>query len=111
VLNEPGPKGPPTALVIVDYSESSGKDLTRNFGEVCSLLFPSGSFTQKLRTGLVGSSPIAAFASIAAKRAEWAVEGEVRHVTLIRQDTQFRMKERKARPCPREGGPSAATRK
>jgi hypothetical protein len=95
VLNEPGPKEPPSALVKVDYSESSWRsDLTKHFCEVCSLLSRVSASRKNCELGLSALNRIAAFASIAAKRPEWAVEREFRHVTLVRQNFQNQMKER-----------------
>jgi hypothetical protein len=95
VLNEPGPEGSSSALVKVDYSESSWRDdLTGHFGEVCSLLSRAVPSRKTFELGLSALHRVAAFASIGAKRAEWAVEQEFREVTLVPKKSQIRLLER-----------------
>jgi hypothetical protein len=95
VLNEPGPEDSSSALVKVDYSESSWRsDLAQNFGPVCSLLSRLPPSRRTLELGLSALHRIAAFASIGAKRAEWAVEQEFREVTLVPKKSQIRLLER-----------------
>ena len=97
VLDEPGPKDPPSALVQVNYSEASWRsDLTKHFGQVCSLLSRVVASRKNCELGLSALYRTAAFASIAAKRREWAGEREFRHVTLVRQKLQGQLKEREA---------------
>jgi hypothetical protein len=79
----------------VDYSEVSWRSgLTHNFGAVCSLLSRAVPSRSNFELGLSALHRIAAFASIGAKRAEWAVEQEFREVTLVRQSSNIRLKER-----------------
>lgn len=95
LLDESGPEDPPSALVKVDYSESSWRsDLTKNFGAVCALLSRAKTTRSNYELGLSALHRIAAFASIGAKRAGWAVEQEFRHVTLVRQNSRVQLKER-----------------
>jgi hypothetical protein len=97
VLDEPSPKGYSSALVKVDYSEQSWRaSLAQNFGAVCSLLSGVAASGKNLRLGLAALHRIAAFASIGAKRAEWAVEQEFRQVTVIPQNSDLRIEEREA---------------
>jgi hypothetical protein len=97
VLNEPGPKDLPWVLVKVDYSETSWRsDLTKNFSAVCSLLARAKASRGNYELGLSALHRIAAFASIGAKRAVWAVEREFRWVTLVRQNSEIQLKERDA---------------
>jgi hypothetical protein len=96
-LDEPGPTDPPSALVKVDYSESSWRcDLTKTFGAICALLARAGASRRNHELGLSALHRIAAFASIGAKRAEWAVEQEFRWVTLVSRNSQIQLKERDA---------------
>jgi hypothetical protein len=95
VLDEPGPEDFSSALIKVDYSEPSWRaSLTQNFGAVCSLLNSYGASRRNLELGLAALHRIAAFASIGAKRVEWEVEQEFRQVTLVRQNSNIRLKER-----------------
>lgn len=95
VMNEAGPAEPASALVKVDYAESSWReDLTKHFGEVCSALSRFPSTPNNCDLGVAALHRIAAFASIGAKQAEWAVEQEFRHVTLIRRNTRNQLEER-----------------
>jgi hypothetical protein len=95
VLNEPGPEDYSSALVKIDYSEPSWRaSLTKNFAAVCSLLARFAASRKNLRLGLAALHRIAAFASIGAKREEWAVEQEFREVTVVRQNSNIRLKER-----------------
>lgn len=95
ILDEPGPEGSSSALVKVDYLESSWRSgLTDNFEAVCSLLGRAVPPRRILDLALAALHRTAAFASIGAKRAEWAVEQEFRKVTLIPKKSQIRLLER-----------------
>jgi hypothetical protein len=95
VLNEPAPADPPSALVKVDYSESSWRcDVANHFGKVCALLSRIEPSRKNCELGLSALYQFTAFASIGAKRAEWAVEQEFRKVTLVPKKSQIRLLER-----------------
>jgi hypothetical protein len=95
VLDEPGPEGSSAALVKVDYSESSWRSgLAKHFSAVCSLLDRAEPTRRNFELGLSALHRLAAFASIGAKRAEWAVEQEFREVTLVPKKSQIRLLER-----------------
>jgi hypothetical protein len=97
VLNEPPPKNPPAALVIVDYSESSWRDTVRGkFEEICSVLSRAEGSLLNCRLGVSALNRIAAFASMTAKRSKWAGEQEVRHVTLVPHNSDIQLKERES---------------
>jgi hypothetical protein len=98
ILNEPpsNPKGTGSALVQVEYSEEAWRDhLMTNFGKVCDLLSLANVSNRNIDLGSSALYRIAAFASIMAKQAKWAVEREFRHVTLIRDGGDIQPKERK----------------
>ena len=87
-LTEPPPDNPNLgcALIQVDYSEESWRKKVReNFIKVCSLLSRAEATRPNIELGLSALHRIAAFASIAAKRPEWAVEQEYRYVVLDRE--------------------------
>jgi len=79
----------------LDYSESSWRDTLRTeFGKICSYLSNVPSSPKNLDLGLSALNRIAAFQSIAAKLPEWAVEQEVRHVTLVPRSAHDRLQRR-----------------
>ncbi len=97
VLKEPSPtpRDRASALIQVDYSEESWRNhLTSNFKQICAL--SSRAVISKRNLGLASSAlyRIAAFGSIMAKKTEWAIEREVRHVTFLRNDAKAKPKER-----------------
>jgi hypothetical protein len=97
VLDEPAPADPPSALFKVDYSESSWRsDVATHFGKVCAVLSRVEPSRKNCELGLSALCQFAAFASIRAKRAEWAVEQEFRKVTLVRQNSKIHLNEREA---------------
>ena len=97
LLDEPSPKNPPAALIKVDYSESSWRDtLRKGFGKLCSIFSRAEDSPQNCELGLSAIYRIAVFASITAKRAEWAAEQEFRHVTLVRENAGIQLRERES---------------
>jgi hypothetical protein len=99
VIDEPPPEGSNGRLVIVDYSESSWRNtLAVEFGKVCSVLSRPGVLSSPMNCKLGASAlnRIAAFASISAKRPQWAGEQEVRHVTLVPSGSNIQLRERKS---------------
>jgi hypothetical protein len=84
VLDEPGPENPPSALLKVDYSESSWRDTVRTeFEKICSFLSAVESLPKNVGLGVSALNRLAAFQSMSAKRREWAAEQEFRHVTIV----------------------------
>jgi hypothetical protein len=65
-------------------------------GRCCALLSRVEPSRRNCELGLLALYQFAAFASIGAKRAEWAVEQEFRKVTLVRQDYKIHLNEREA---------------
>ena len=95
VLNEPPPTANKSAIVRVDYTESSWRDtVTKSFQEICWLLSRAEVSTHNINLGLNALYRIAAIASISAKRPEWAVEQEFRHATLVPDKVRHQLKER-----------------
>jgi len=97
VIDEPPPQESHSRLVIVDYSEASWrKTLREEFAKVCSVLSRPGVLPSPLnfRLGVSALNRMAAFASISAKRPQWACEQEVRHVTLVPHGSHIQLKER-----------------
>jgi hypothetical protein len=98
ILNEPvpTPRNTGSALIEVDYSEESWRcHLMANFEKVCSLLSRAVKSKRSLELGSSALYRIAAFASIMAKQAKWAIEREFRHITLIRDGADMQPKERR----------------
>ena len=98
VLNEPGPEGQPSALVEVDYLESSWRaSVEKHFREVCSMLAGASVSNENCELGISALNRIAAITSISAKQASWASEKEFRHVTLVPKSSGIRLLERESK--------------
>jgi len=99
ILDEPGPKSPDlgSGLLKVDYSETSWRQkLKVNFRQILSFLEKVTPARRNIELGLNALYRIAAFAAIAAKREQWAVEQEYRHVTLLHKDARAEPKWRES---------------
>ncbi len=101
VLDETPPDAPDTgaATVQVDYSEASSRaTLAGSFKDICSLLSRANVLVipENVKLGLSALYRAAAFASIMAKRENWAVEQEVRHVTIVHKDANIQPKKRQS---------------
>jgi Protein of unknown function (DUF2971) len=97
VVDEPGPKHTDrgTALVQVDYSESSWRaTLSENLKKICEVMERAAITQKNLELGLFALHRIAAFASIGAKHEKWASEQEYRHVTLLHKEAIVQPNER-----------------
>ncbi|HEX3821211.1 MAG TPA: hypothetical protein VHW45_12815 [Candidatus Sulfotelmatobacter sp.] len=95
VVNEPPPLDPPTALIKVDYSESSWRtELKKSFGDMCAVLSRARASRHNLELGLNAFLRQAAFMSISAKQARWAGEREFRRVTLVTRKSGITLSER-----------------
>jgi hypothetical protein len=95
VINESVPKDPNvgSALLKVDYSESSWRNTVANsFKRICLALSRAEVLPtlRNFKLGLSALYRIAAFASISAKRPQWEVEQEFRHATILHPDTNLR---------------------
>lgn len=96
VVNEPPPTDSPSALIKVNYSESSWRDeLRKSFGDVCTLLSRAPVTLKNCNLGLSALLRTAAFMSISAKRADWAHEREYRRVTLVTRESKIQLNERR----------------
>jgi hypothetical protein len=99
VLDEQPPASPEfgSALVKVDYSESSWRESVRgNMGKVCAVLERARELPKNVKLALSALYRIAAFASIMAKQPRWEVEQEFRHVTIVHPDAKIEPKERQS---------------
>ena len=95
VVDETPPKGPRSKTVAVDYSESSWRDGVRaDFIQYCDLLSRYEGTPENIRSGVLALNQRAAFQCLVAKKPEWSVEQEFRHVTLVPSKSGIQLKQR-----------------
>jgi len=95
VLDESGPQNQSSALLKVDYSEASWREtVCAEFERICTALSRAESSPRNLRPGVSALNRLAAFQSMSAKRGDWAIEQEFRHVTLVPHSATDQLKQR-----------------
>jgi hypothetical protein len=95
VLDEPPPQHQASRTLRVDYSEPSWREAVRtDFRKVCDVLSRSDSIARNIRLGVSALNRRAAVQCMLAKKPGWAVEQEVRHVTLVPPGSASQLRQR-----------------